>query len=207
MTDLEKRTLIDSCIEESEPKESKHVDPFDPERLRLTQQFQDLVGVKKILTTVPVRKPDKQSFIRVRPEPDYRLEAAVLELKEDREIYLVEPQLIQDLPGEVTATLLLTAINRQGVVFLWPVRLPAPDGRHDSWSRTALQAAEAAMKDWIRVVPNMGLGGYELYIASADLPEPEWPEHAFGDLLRIAFVDRFIRSLDHPVIHKLRGLK
>ena len=33
------------------------LDPFDPERLRLSQDFAATVGVKKALLTVPVRKP------------------------------------------------------------------------------------------------------------------------------------------------------
>ena len=68
-------------------------------------------------------------------------------------------------------------------------------------------AAMAAMEHWVRVVPNMGLGGYELYVATTGLPEPEWPDLKFSELLRIAFHDRFIQSLDHPVVQSLRGLR
>src|SRR5262245_31014625 len=39
-------------------------DPFDPDRLRLTQDFASQVGVRKLLTTVPVRKPDKTWWVR-----------------------------------------------------------------------------------------------------------------------------------------------
>jgi hypothetical protein len=182
-------------------------DAFNPERLRLSQNFENSIGVKKVLTAVPVRNPDRQSFIRVHPDPAYRLETAVLELKAERETYLVEPSLIPDLPGEVIPKVLFTAVNRQGVVFLWPIRLPDAEGRHNSWSDTALQGAKAAMENWVRIVPNMSLGGYELYIASAALPEPEWPDLKLSELLRIAFKDKFIRSPDHPVVEKLRGLR
>jgi len=34
-------------------------DPFNPDRLRLSQDFASAVGVRKLLTTVPVRKPSK----------------------------------------------------------------------------------------------------------------------------------------------------
>jgi hypothetical protein len=182
-------------------------DVFNPERLRLSQNFENSIGVKKVLTAVPVRNPDRQSFIRVHPDPAYRLETAVIELKAERETYLVEPCLIPGLPGEVIAKVLFTAVNRQGVVFIWPIRLPDAEGRHNSWSDTALQGAMAAMEKWVRISANMSLGGYELYIASAELPEPEWPHLSFSDLLKIAFKDKFIRSLDHPVVQKLQGLK
>ena len=47
-------------------------DPFDLESLALSQDFSATVGVKKLLTTVPVRRPNAQDFIRVNSDPDYR---------------------------------------------------------------------------------------------------------------------------------------
>ena len=76
--------------------------PFDPAALKLDQSFADTVGVKKLLTTVPVRKPNRQDFVRVHPDPKYRLTpAAIIEVKEDREFYLVLPGIAQQLPGEL----------------------------------------------------------------------------------------------------------
>src|SRR3954449_9336406 len=75
--------------------------PFDPASLRLSQSFADTVGVKKLLTTVPVRKPNRQDFVRVHPDPSFRLSpAAIIELKEDREVFLVRPDMAVELPGE-----------------------------------------------------------------------------------------------------------
>jgi hypothetical protein len=51
---------------------------------------------------------------------------ALVELKDDREIYLVMPGLAPELPGEIFTATLHLAINRQGVVFLWPTRVPPP---------------------------------------------------------------------------------
>ena len=91
------------------------LNPFDPAALRLDQSFADSVGVKKHLMTIPVRKPNRQDFVRVHPDPDYRLTpAAIIEVKEDREVYLVTPNMAQDLPGEFAPATLFTAINRQG---------------------------------------------------------------------------------------------
>src|SRR3954469_25278011 len=99
-------------------------DPFDPVALRLDQAFAETVGVKKLLTTVPVRKPNRQDFVRVHPDPGFRLTpAAIIELKEDREVHLVTPAMAVELPGEFTAATLFTTINRQGVLHLWPVKL------------------------------------------------------------------------------------
>jgi hypothetical protein len=182
-------------------------DPFDPAALRLSGDAAAGLGVKRALLTVPVRKPDKSWFVRVHPEPAYALETAVIELKEDRETYLVTPALWPFLAGEATFSprALFTTINRQGVLFLWPIRLPGPDGKRDEWSRSALEAADLARKGWVRVTANMGLGAYEVFQATGALPDPDWPALPFRELLRVAFRERFIDSADHPVLRRLRG--
>jgi len=180
-------------------------DKLDLERLRLSQDFQNQVGVKKAFLTVPVRKPDRQSFHRVHSDPGWCLETAIFELKEERESYLVDPDLWSELPGELAPTALFTAMNRQGVVFLWPVRLPGEDGRSNAWHQSALEAANLAKTQWVRVAANMALGAYEVFQATGSLPEPDWPELGFDALVKTAFKDRYVRSLDHPVIRRLRG--
>jgi hypothetical protein len=178
----------------------------DLSQLRLDQNFVETAGVKKLLTTVPVRKPNPQDFVRVHPDPKYRETLAVIELKEAREVYLVPPVVANELPGEFYMATLFTAVSRQGVVFLWPVRLPGSDGKILEWHRSAAEAAERAMKTWVRVKANMDLGAYEIYEAANTVSEPQWPAASFNELLRTAFRDRLIADFDHPVIQRLRGL-
>ena len=66
-------------------------DPFKPESLRLDLTFTDGAAVKKLLTSIPVRKPNKQDWLRVHSAEDHRLAVALITLKEDRETYLVTP--------------------------------------------------------------------------------------------------------------------
>ena len=180
-------------------------DPFDPAALRLDQSFVETAGVKKLLTTVPVKKPNNQDFIKVHQDEGYRLNSAIIELKDDREVYLVLPTVAHQLPGEVSPVTLYTGINRQGVVFLWPVKLPTADGRQNEWHRSAREAAERAMTRWLRIKADMSLGAYAMYEASATIPEPIWPDYTFKQLLQIGFRDRLVDSVDHPVIKRLRG--
>ena len=89
---------------------------------------------------------------------------------------------------------------------IWPVKQPGPDGKINEWHRSAAEAAELAMTRWIRVKANMDLGAYEMFAAESTIQEPVWPDLPFQELLRIAFKDRYIGSLDHPIIKRLRGL-
>lgn len=183
------------------------LNPFDPASLRLSQDFAAGLGVKKALLTVPVRKPDKAWFVRVHPDGAYRLQTCVVELKEERETYLVDRALWPELSTEANFSprLLCTAVNRQGVLFLWPIRLPGADGKIDSWSQSALEAANLAQANWVRVTANMSLGAYDVYQAAGALAEPAWPELPFAELLKTGFKDRLIDSPNHPVLRKLRG--
>jgi len=179
----------------------------DPSALRLDQSYADTVGVKKLLTTVPVRKPGRQDFVRVHPDPSYRLTpAAIIEVKEDREVYLVVPDMAQALVGEFSTAALFTAISRQGTLFLWPVKLPRSDGRQNEWHRSAAEGAERAMEKWVRVTSSLSLGAYEIFEASGALPEPVWPDHSFQEILKIAFGGRIVDRPDHPLVQRLQGI-
>ena len=116
-------------------------DPFDLASLRLNPSFLETAGVKKLLTTVPARRPSAQDFVRVHSSPEYRENFAMIDLKDDREDFLVRPELLPELAGEVVYKTIFTTINRQGVCFLWPIRLPAPDDRKSDWARSAREAA------------------------------------------------------------------
>lgn len=183
-------------------------DPFDLDRLRLSQDFPALAEVKKQITTVPVGKPPRQSFFRTHPDPDWRFSTYVLELKETRESYLVNPSLRDELAIDLVPVCLFTGITLQGSPFIWSIKLPGPDGRHDTWNASALEIATGvATKEWIRLVSNQELGIYEARVAMGNHPDPQWPEITFQELIRIAFKDRFIDSLDHPAVRRLRGEK
>jgi hypothetical protein len=193
-------------INGDEPPNADPLDPFNPARLRISPDYLTQGAVKKLLTHVPVKKPNPQHFIRVHPDKSYRITAAVIELKEERETYLVAPEYFSELDESLqTISTLYLAVNRQKVLFLWPVRLPGADGRINSCHATAHEAAERAMKDWIRVVPIQSLGGYQQWLAETRFPEPEWPQIPHNEILRIAFKDRLATGPDHPVMQKLRG--
>ena len=181
-------------------------DPFDLANLRLSQSFVETAGVKKLLKTVPVHKPNPQDFVRVHPSSEYRDDFPIIELKDEREEYIITAQLVPELVGELVTKTLFTAINRQGVLFLWPVRLPTPDGKQMEWWRSMREAAELSMHRWLRIKANMSLGAYDMFVAESAMSEPMWPEATYQDLIRLAFRDRLITSLDHPVIKRLRGL-
>jgi len=193
-------------FEQEVPAAQAAPNPFDPASLRLDQALAEGFGVKKALTVVPVGKPNKQSFVRVNADPTSRLgPVAIIELKEAGETYLVMPDIAPALAEEVTLVTLVTAITRQGDTFLWPLRVPDQDGGLGaSWHRSAIAVADEATRHWVRVIPKKSLGGYEALVATADIPDPEW-KHPLEKLLEVAFGDKRVDRLDHPLVLKLKG--
>jgi hypothetical protein len=162
-------------------------------------------SAREVLTQVPVRKPNRDGFIRTHPDPDMSLATTVYADKETRETFLVPPTMRNALLGEAKVVLIATAITRQHVAFLWPVPLPDETGRDYPWWESAREAYELAKTSWIRLVPDMQLGAYRIYKAEGELSEPKWPDKTFQDLLEIGFRGRIIASADHPVVKRLRG--
>lgn len=180
-------------------------DPFALSKLRLPQSFLASTKVKKLLNTVPVGKPGPQTFFRVHPAPNYREAMAFLELKDERETYLVNLEEVPELESECFAAMLYTYMTRGGVLSMWPVRLPAADGRALDWHTSAMDGATEAMSQWVRIKSNMDLRAYETFVSEGSIPDPKWPDLTFEQIYRIAFKTRLINTPDHPVIKRLRG--
>jgi len=195
--------LESAQIDDSEPDD---LDPFSPENLRINVDLLKGGAVRKLITTIPVRKPKKQEFVRVHPEPQYRLQAALVEVEVDRETYIVSLVAFVELrPTEYYLTNRFVGITLQEVLFIWPVKVPEPDGRKNDWHISGQIAAEHAMKDWVNVTANMSLGAYVTSLPASKHPEPHWPDLSLQEMLKIAFRDRIIDSPEHLAIKKLRG--
>jgi hypothetical protein len=174
-------------------------------RFRLSQDFDRVAGVTKVIVTVKAQKPNGQAWFRVHPDEGYRMQVALLKLKDENEVFLVDPSLVGQLATEVVPHLLYTYVTRQGGIAVWPARLPRADGRTDHWMRSEHEAANRGMERWVRMTANMAAGSFDVHVSNADLPDPEWPEITFEKLLELAFVDHIVEDMNHPVLRRLRG--
>ncbi len=177
--------------------------PTDFSQFAFSQNFGSQIKVIKRLTTVPVRKPSKTQWFQIHPE--YKLDVLLLKYG-DRgdDYYLIEPSLADQLIDLAQAFKLVVAVDRQGVVFVWPLRLPDAE-RALAWHLSALEAASHAEVQWTQMKANMGLGAYEFSAASGITDEPKWPKMLMNEILEIAFKNKIIDRLDHLVLKQLRG--
>jgi hypothetical protein len=193
-----RKTVLKEVAKNFDPQASeaiaKPINPFDPAALRMSQDFVESAGVRKLITTVPVRKPHKHDLIRVRRDPEFANEMGLLQLGDDKEFYVVSsqyPDVIVELSGEFNIYRVYTTINQHGTVCLWPIRLPGSDGKQNSWWESGHKAACIAMgadpqvgNKWVRVRSNQNLRAYEVFVAenSDQIPPPVWPDLTMSQL-------------------------
>lgn len=185
-------------------------DPFDvlnPELFRLDQSELDQPVVKTALTAVPIRKPEALEFIRVHPDPMYRMgPVPFIALKKSREYYLVVPALKRDLkPREYWIGEIFLATTRLDKPFFWIATIQSPTGRVSDWYNSGIECAERAMHEWVQIVADQDAGVYTVAPAIDKLEEPEWPEQTFQELFNLGFKRRTVDSLEHPIFKQLRG--
>jgi hypothetical protein len=181
-------------------------DPFDPANFKVSQDYMATAGVKKATTVVRVTKPDKTWFVRVNPDPTYQMTAYLFELRDESETYLIRPDMLPEMGDMAIPKAIYTAKTRQGLVFLWPVKLPDADGKIDDWNKSAMEGASIARDSWVSIRSNRSAGFYDVLEAAVTLSEPDWSDlPPFRKLLEVAFTGKVIDSADHPVLKRLRG--
>jgi hypothetical protein len=186
------------------------VDPFDPKNYRKPQGQRLNFGSDQpnlqLPNTIEVRKPKKTWFIRIHPDPNYR---AVLPVftdddtkRRENNSYLFAPglEIPADLESLVRDTLVAAAITNSGIPFLYPLSVT-----DSSWYESGVEVFRRAREEWIRVTPREGC--YEISLPVSKLEEPCFPDVPFREYLERAFSKRLIKSLDDPLVRKLRGIR
>lgn len=180
---------------------------IDIDALRLTPTLSDELMGEEMKSPIEARKPGKQTFFRIHPDAAYKLDTALLWVEDETRWFLPSPAMMQHLGEELTLVRIVTCIDLYGDIFLWPVKLPSSEGRASNWHLSALAAAEQATSRWTRLTADMKRQRYRVFLGGPDLPEPEWPERSFSEMINEAFAEYHITSADHPIVKKLRGKK
>ena len=162
--------------------------------------------VKGTVTYIPIKKPSPQSWIYIPSNPGLRSNVAILELEERRECYLVHPEVAASLDGEVSNRILVPYFDRENAIFIWAIKLTDRWGKENSWTISARAIVHEYVDQWIKIQAVPTGGCYEVKKIPSSVPPPEIPEGGRKFLMDLAFKDRIITSLDHPVIQKLKGL-
>ena len=101
------------------------------------------------------------------------------------------PELHDDLAQKGFSALLRLAVTRDGDPFVLVLKVPSTGAPYESWYSSALDAATLAETEWVQMEANKGMGCYDVNVAVGIKVEPQWPDLAFPEILRLCFKDRF----------------
>lgn len=179
---------------------------IDIDSLRVSQDFVSDVSVKRKITVVPVQRPDNSWWVRIRQGKEYQIEVACMVDKDDQRFYLLHPSIRDQLSDEAVVVRLHVAINRQGNIFLWPLRLPKEDqqqAKMERYYQSVSEGIQLACSEWVRLKWDKSLGAYNTFRTDRKLPEPEWPTESFNELIEVGFRNMVIDSMEHPIVERL----
>jgi hypothetical protein len=177
---------------------------FDLNEIKMDSSYEGS-GIKIVATKIPIQKPRKQTWICTHPDETKRITVAVIEYGDQKDIYIAGKKVIDDLVGEHVLKTLVLSVTKQGDYFFLPIKLPDAGGFIDSWNESLAEIVDRYKGQWIRILPNQGMGRYDVVISN-NAAAPIWTDEPFESLLKKALKDRIINSLDHFVVKSLKGL-
>jgi hypothetical protein len=182
---------------------------FSLANIRVDQNFAVTPGLVDLPLKPSVRKPGKQEFFMVHPDPAYTLPVALLlDESEDKMPYLLVGGIHNQLPGEYRLVNLHLAVTTQGTSLIIPATIPGWNNEApNSWHLSLANAIEMAKKGWTRIRAVKSAGGYQITIADGALAAvaPKWPREPLIKLIELGFADKVIADLQHPLLQRLSG--
>jgi hypothetical protein len=198
-------TVVSSEAIQIETKKPVKGFPDIKEFLVNPQTDQDIT-IEKKLTRVLAKKPNKQQFFRIHPTMEQMVDV-IEDLNDKKELYLLHPSVTSYVMAQRKRIILYLGMHRNGTPFLCPVPQPDSTGKSYTWHETLTDAMLVAREKWIRLEANQTSSSYEIIEAKGNIPDPKWDEKlTMIDYVTLAFKERMIVDLEHPLIQALEGL-
>jgi hypothetical protein len=175
--------------------------------------MEDFANPEEKSSIVEVQRPPKGQFFTVQPEADKsswqnRAYYFLMEL-EGRDPLIVAPNIAkmkQDEEDTIRPVLLVRYVTMTGEEALWPVKLDRPDGRSNAWNVSALNILEIATSGkWVRIVSLKKHYRHQVSKKNFEQVPPRFTDRSFQELVSIAFKDRMVANLEHPIWEELEN--
>jgi hypothetical protein len=155
---------------------------------------------------VTCAKPPKGVFFTVRAEISKRWQDRgfyfLLEMK-DRDPFIVAPAIAKLKKEEdvIRPVLIVRYDTMAGEEGLWALKLDPPEGKSNSWNRSAMNVLKIADEGkWVRLISAKGRYGHNISRKTFEQTPPRFSSRSFQELINSAFrEEQIITSLDHEV--------
>jgi hypothetical protein len=153
-------------------------------------------------TTVPFRKPRKDEWFRVNPDPTTMRTFLIYEdSSNNNKPYIVTAAAQAIMEPVSRKRIVYVAINRNNEMFLSPVGVG-----DDAWSISSRSGHQAALSAWVRLTSSRDKGEYVTTTATF-ANAPVFPPMTLNDLLRSAFgAAGVISDLNHHIVLNMLGV-
>jgi hypothetical protein len=182
---------------------------LDPTALRIPVGARHTTDKKPTPSSLTIRKPGPDEWVRVHSDPLFRWEGYRV-YEKDKKYHLLIPSLYDQLESNVRRLFgewdfyLTSVLNDDHII--WPLKYSDTD-----YFRTMHEAMQAAMTGWHQVQSNQHLKRYDYRSAQKDYSTPDWTgfqtEEEARALFTRTFRENLIDELDHEVLERLRGRK
>lgn len=195
------------------PKPSD-INPFRLEHLVIRPAYKDAPDLVTSMATIPVLdKAGDQTFFMVHPNPEYAQVLLVIKFDADREWYVVSPAVASALSDEKSIRMakIYPCRSMTGKEFLVVAPMPR-DTDSSLWLSSKHECMEAARSRFIRMRSNQEAGQWVQQYAKNAMPEvpPDWGIESYESILLRGFKtprqDRYVDTMDHPVVKSLEGI-
>lgn len=159
-------------------------------------------GRKGNQTSIPVRTPDRQWWVRTHRDPSMSVPVDILIVNggENEGTWYLDPE--TEFPDELDQYIrpakLVRSITHDGTEFFYLVKESAKCPKE-----SVRRCIAAAWESWIQVRWNPTAKGYDYVRARKLRREPAWSSDTMDELLDKAFGDRYIDRADHTVVNAL----
>jgi hypothetical protein len=174
--------------------------------------------VKKSRLSIEEGKPEPDVWYRVNPDSDFIVPADILQVKQAvkgkggkassgsrrKMNFYISPFIVDGILADdryntfvKPCTLYVPYCEGLGNL-IWVVR-----DAEDDWAISEQDAVLTGMNEWTRIVA--GANSFRTITCAGKTTVPKFPTQSMGELLQAAFKNKFIDSLEHPVLVALRG--
>jgi hypothetical protein len=165
--------------------------------------------VKREQLVIPEGRP-KDTYFRVDPREEMQWSTALLEYKPEGALhpdtYILAPDVAGELGPRSKPVVIRVCICRPDILKLWAVKVPQTvRGKPNGYTQSAWDALRILEKEWACLVTNESSTGYDVILAETQWPDPQWRNTSMGELVFKCYRGRFIDSMDHEVIQKIKG--
>jgi hypothetical protein len=179
---------------------------FDNLHLIRKTETTSLVAEVPVEVVMAVRKPKQKEFFRVCPDRTMSIVMTTyvrkVEGSFEEEFWSVLPRVEGFLAEmeEGRAVQLLLCQTDKGINFFWPLSIV--DGSDRPFATSARACARLALSKWVRIKWRKADATYHPHEKKNQTQEAVWPDDSLSVLLKRAFGNRIIDSIEHKVIQE-----